>query len=177
MIKLPKLISDKIEEFLNASIKKEMDSAQIYYGMAAWLNTMGYDNGYQLFIKYGDEEIKHAHKIMDYLDNRNAKAVVPVVAKPNQEFSHCYDVIQAAYDHEVLVENNYKTLCSMAMREGDHTTYELGMFYRFIKYFSISKSTFIIRFYHLNKSSTFPSNHTYSNIAISIIYTTTTRYR
>lgn len=153
MIKLPKLISDKIEEFLNASIKKEMDSAQIYYGMAAWLNTMGYDNGYQLFIKYGDEEIKHAHKIMDYLDNRNAKAVVPVVAKPNQEFSHCYDVIQAAYDHEVVVENNYKTLCSMAMREGDHTTYELGMYFIKEQFEEIQKFLDLANVVNINKDN------------------------
>lgn len=126
MIKLPKLISDKIEEFLNSSIKKEMESATIYYGMAAWLNAKGYDNGYKLFIKYGDEEMKHAHKLMEYLDNRNCVAIVPVIAKPQQEFEMCYDLIEAAYLHEVAIENNYKTLSTMAIREGDHTTYHLA---------------------------------------------------
>ena len=106
MIKLPKLISDSIEEFLNKSIKKEMDSAQIYYGMAAWLNAKGYDNGFKLFLKYGDEETKHAQKLMDYLDNRNCTAVIPVVTKPNQAFDMCYDLIEAAYLHEVDIENN-----------------------------------------------------------------------
>ena len=127
MIKLPKLISDSIEEFLNKSIKKEMDSAQIYYGMAAWLNAKGYDNGYKLFLKYGDEEIKHSHKLMDFLDNRNCVAVIPVVTKPNQSFEMCYDLIEAAYLHEVDIENNYKQLATMAIREGDHTTHHLAL--------------------------------------------------
>lgn len=126
MIKLPKLISGSIEEFLNKSIKKEMDSAQIYYGMAAWLNAKGYDNGYKLFLKYGDEEIKHSHKLMDFLDNRNCVAVIPVVTKPNQSFEMCYDLIEAAYLHEVDIENNYKQLATMAIREGDHTTHHLA---------------------------------------------------
>jgi ferritin len=126
MITLPKLISDKVEEFLNSSIKKEMDSAQIYFGMAAWLNKVGYDNGYKLFLKYGNEEIEHAHKLMDYLDNRNGIAIVPIVSKPTQDFKDCCDLLEAAYLHEVDIENNYKTLATMCIREGDHSTYYLA---------------------------------------------------
>lgn len=129
MIKLPKLISDSLEEYLNKSIKKEMESATIYYGMAVWLNAKGYDNGYKLFLKYGDEEIKHSQKLMDYIDNRNGIAVIPVITKPSQTFEMCYDLIEAAYLHEVDIENNYKQLATMAIREGDHTTNHLALEY------------------------------------------------
>lgn len=131
MIKLEKLISGKIEEYLNASIKKEMDSAQIYYGMASWLNEYGYDNGFKLFLKYGDEEMKHAHELMEFMDNRNCKATVPVVTKPVQEFESCKEVIKAAYDHEIDIEDNYKGLSLMSIKEGDYTTFYLAQ--KFIK--------------------------------------------
>lgn len=126
MIKLQKLISGKVEEFLNASIKKEMESATIYYGMASWLNSKGYDNGYKLFIKYGDEENKHAHLLMDYLDNRNCTAVIPAINKPIQEFSTCMELIEKAYQHEVDIEDNYKQLSVVSMRESDFTTFHLA---------------------------------------------------
>ena len=151
MIKLDKLVSDKIEELLNTSIKKEYESAHMYYGMAMWLNKIGFDNGHKLFIKYGDEELTHAHKLEDYIDNRNGVAVIPVVIKPKQDYSECSDILKEAYDHEVAVENNYKTVSVAALREGDITTFnqmqwfvaeqveELSKLLRFINIVNINK--------------------------------------
>jgi ferritin len=153
MIILPKLISDKIEEFLNASIKKEMDSAQIYFGMAAWLNKVGYDNGYKLFLKYGNEEISHAHKLMDYLDNRNGIAIVPVVTKSNQTFTDCCNLIETMYLHEVDIENNYKTLATMCIREGDHTTYHLAQEYLGEQVEEIEKGLQLVNICNLNENN------------------------
>jgi ferritin len=153
MITLPKLISDKVEEFLNSSIKKEMDSAQIYFGMAAWLNKLGYDNGYKLFIKYGNEEMSHAHKLMDFLDNRNCVAVVPVIAKPNQMFTSVCDLIEKTYLHEVDIENNYKTLSTIALREGDHTTYHLAHDYIGEQVEELSKTLDLINLCNINEAN------------------------
>ena len=153
MIKLPKLISDKIEELLNTSIKKEYESAHLYYGMAAWLNKMGFDNGRNLFIKYGDEEIAHAHKLEDFLDNRNCCAVIPVVIKPKQEFSECYDVLEEAYLHEVAVENNYKFVSVTALKEGDLSTFNFIQWFVNEQIEEIEKFLTLINIYNINESN------------------------
>lgn len=150
MIKLPKLISDKTEELLNASIKKEYDSAHMYYGMAVWLNKMGFDNGYKLFTKYGDEEISHAHKLEDYIDNRNCCAIIPVTIKPKQEFSECSDILKEAYDHEVAVENNYKAISVAALREGDITTFNQMQWYISEQVEELDKFLTLINIYNIN---------------------------
>ena len=153
MIKLDKLVSDKIEELLNISIKKEYESAHIYYGMAVWLNKMGFDNGYKLFIKYGDEELLHAHKLEEYIDNRNGVAVIPVVIKPKQEFSECSDILKEAYDHEVVVENNYKALSVAALREGDITTFNQMQWFVNEQVEEIDKFLTLINIYNINKDN------------------------
>ncbi len=153
MIKLPKLISDKTEELLNSSIKKEYESAHLYYGMAVWLNKMGFDNAYKLFTLYGDEEIVHAHKLEDYIDNRNSCATIPVVIKPKQEFSECYDILEEAYMHEVAVENNYKLVGVTALKEGDLTTFNFIQWYLSEQKEEIEKLLTLINIYNINESN------------------------
>ena len=153
MIELQKLISDKIEEYLNASIKKEMESATIYYGMAVWLNKVGYDYGYELFKKFGDEELKHAKQLEEYIDNRNCTAVIPVISKPAQTFSTCKQVIETAYQHEIDIENNYKVLCTMAIREGDFTTFHLAQHFINEQVEEVDKFLSLINLININEDN------------------------
>lgn len=129
MVKIKKLISEDIEAFLNRSIKIEMDSAQIYYGMSAWLAMEGFNAGAALYRKYGDEEQTHAKKIIDYLDDRNALIQIPLVDKPSTEFKNVIDVVSKSFDHEGVVENNYKILSAKCLREGDSTTFTLAQWF------------------------------------------------
>jgi len=81
MGKLKKLISDDIESFLNKAIAHELTNSQIYLGIYSWLSDNGINNGADVYKKWSVEETTHAHKIMEYLDDKNAKILIPKMNK------------------------------------------------------------------------------------------------
>ena len=129
MKKLPVLLSDSIAAYLNKSIGVEMNSSHIYLGIASWMADNSFNAGSALYEKYSSEELKHAAKLREYIDDRNCQIVIPLVNKPDIEFAGIIEILQLTFDHEVKVENNYKLLSTMALREGDHTTYALSQWF------------------------------------------------
>lgn len=129
MKKLPILISDSIAAYLNKSIGVEMNSSHIYLGIASWMADNSFNSGAELYEKYASEELKHAAKLREYIDDRNAQIIIPLVNKPDIEFDGIIEILQLTFDHECAVEKNYKILSTMALREGDHTTYDLSQWF------------------------------------------------
>ena len=124
-----KLLVEAVETLLNKNIKYEYDSAFIYYGMSSWLASSGFLHGAKLFKKYGDEELSHAHKVTDYLIDRNCNAIIPDVTKASIEFTDVKDILLKSYDHEKQVEDNWKIVANTAFKNLDHMTYDLALWF------------------------------------------------
>lgn len=123
MGKLKKLISDDIESFLNKAVAHEYANAHIYWGAYAWLVEKGFNNAGEVYKKWGDEESNHAHKVEEFIDDRNACIIIPAVDKPSMEFKNITEILTLTFDREVGTEDLYKMLCTKSLREGDHQTY------------------------------------------------------
>lgn len=70
--KQPRL-SPEIQSLLTKQIMNEMYSCNLYKQLAGWLDDNDWTFGSKLFLKYGNEEISHADKVIDYMFERNCK--------------------------------------------------------------------------------------------------------
>ena len=121
-MKLKKLISDDIESFLNKAVAHELTNTQIYLGIYSWLADNGINNGAEVYKKWAIEESTHAHKAMEYLDDKNAKIIIPALEKSKIEYKSIDEVLLATFDREVDTDDLYKLITTKCLREGDHTT-------------------------------------------------------
>jgi len=127
-MELKKRISEEVEKLLNERIKGEYQSAYIYWAMSNWCDCYGFFKAKDKYRKYGDEEISHARKLEDYINDRNGKVVLQVIPVPQQEFKSLLDVITKSYEHEQVVTDNYTKLASAIFNTDKVTFAELQWF-------------------------------------------------
>ena len=123
------LLYTKSEELLNFRIEQEELSSWIYLSMSLWLNNEGYTNTAKLFKKYSDEERIHAEWARDYLLAMGVVPITPALSKQPSSFTSLGDILMKAWEHEILVTEQCKTLCAEALKLNDHTLYQLGQKY------------------------------------------------
>jgi len=122
-----KLISDILETELNSRIKVEMDSAQIYKAMGSWCRFNGFNNVAKFFFEHADEELTHSKKVVDYLDDKNCLAIIPVINKPNTSgYTDIMSLFTIAFKHEMDVTKSYNELASVALKNLDHDVYRFA---------------------------------------------------
>lgn len=121
-MKLKKLISDDIESFLNKAIQHELTNTHMYLGIYSWLSCNGINNGAEVYKKWATEETTHAHKVMEYLDDKNCKIVIPALEKACIEYKSIDEVLLTTFDREVSTDDLYKQIITKTLREGDHST-------------------------------------------------------
>lgn len=119
-------LSEKVLTILNVQIQKELESANLYKSMSAFLNNKGYVNASKLFTEYGKEEMSHMDKIIDYLYDRNCKVDIPGCVKPISTFNDIKDICYKALEHEMLVTSQWESIAKAAKDENDSTTFHFA---------------------------------------------------
>lgn len=125
---IPRL-SQSILDVLNAQIKNELVSSQIYRGMSCYLDDKGWPGASKYFFKIGGEELAHMDKVYNFIFDRNAKAVVPAIEAVKQEFEDIRNVIEESLVHEIQVTKQWESISQLAKTEGDNTTYQFAQWF------------------------------------------------
>lgn len=120
------ILSDNIISKLNYRIQQEEMSSRIYFGMANWLEFIGYTGAAKLWNKYSEEEKGHAKIVVDYLLDLNILPNTPELEEPQTEFKSLEQIIALSYKHEVDITNQCKELASISFKEGDFMTFVLA---------------------------------------------------
>lgn len=121
-----KLLNDKVVEALNYRVQQEEHSSRIYEQLSLWLNNHGFLNFAEIFKKYSEEEMKHAGWSKSYLLDYGVTPCLRPLPSPEMEIETLLDVLEAAYDHELLVTQQCEELASVALKEGNHVLYALA---------------------------------------------------
>lgn len=123
------MLKPKIEEALNAQIKVEAESSQVYLAMASWAETEGLGGAAQFLYKHSDEERMHMLKIVQYVNERGGKAVIPELSKPNFSYDSLTNLFQTLLDHEIAVSSDINNLVEVCLNEKDYTTHNFMQWY------------------------------------------------
>lgn len=116
------MVSEKIAKLVNEQITKEQYAAQYYLSMSAWFSARDLDGIANYFRVQSKEELMHADKMYDYLNDVGGEIVIGEIAKPPHEFSSATEIFERALEHEKLVTRSIFNILKNANDEGDFAT-------------------------------------------------------
>lgn len=115
-------IEEKMEKALNAQVNAEVASAYLYVSMAAWLDANDLPGSAHWMKVQAEEELEHAKKIYDYIDDRGGKTVFGAIAAPKSEWKDVVELFEEVLAHEQTVTSLIYDLVNLAIGTKDHAT-------------------------------------------------------
>ena len=122
-------MNKKLEQAIYTQLNFEIESAFVYVAMKNYLETQylyGFVNWFN--IQY-QEEIAHAEKFMDYLNNRGGRVEIRGFNTPKNDFSSVLEVLETALAHEQEVTRRIHELMKLAVAENDFPSITLLQWY------------------------------------------------
>lgn len=116
------MISKKIGDLINEQIAKEQYAAHYYLSMSAWFSARDLDGIANYFRIQSKEELMHADKMFDYLNDVGGDIIIGEIPKPPHEFANAIDVFEKALAHEKIVTKSIFNILKNANEEGDFAT-------------------------------------------------------
>jgi ferritin len=114
------MFSKNLEQAVNEQIKNELYSGYLYLAMAAQCDSMNL-KGFANWLKVqAREELGHAMKFYDFVNDRGGRVVFEAIDKPPVEYRSLQEMFEAVYKHEQKVTGLINKLYEMAKAENDY---------------------------------------------------------
>jgi len=116
------MLSQAMQDAINEQIKNELYSAYLYLSMAAYseaANLPGFAHWMRLQAK---EEVEHALKFFDYVNERSGRVLLGAIGQPPAEFESPTRVFEQTLEHERKVTGMIHKLYELALKEKDYPT-------------------------------------------------------
>ena len=116
------MISKRMADRITEQINKEIYSAYLYLAMSARMKEAGFKGvGNWLMIQY-HEEMFHAMKFFNYLQDQGAAVQLKQVATPDFKETAVKDLFQHVLEHEKAVTKSIHEIMALAIEEKDYAT-------------------------------------------------------
>ncbi|MBN2604524.1 MAG: ferritin, partial [Bacilli bacterium] len=115
-------MNQKLVDAINEQINYEIESAHIYLAMASYVSTLGLD-GFEnwMLIQY-QEELAHARKFINYMQERGARVAIKGFQDPQNNFDSLLDVFEKSLAHELTVTARINNLMKIAHEISDYAS-------------------------------------------------------
>jgi ferritin len=116
------MLSPKVNKALNAQIRLELFSGYSYLAMANYCDSqelLGFAKWFQV---QAHEELGHAMKFIDFVNDAGGKVELLPIEAPKNEFKSYADTFKAGLEHEKRVTSEINKLRDLALAEKDHAT-------------------------------------------------------
>jgi ferritin len=107
-------MEQKLIDAINEQINYEIESAHIYLAMASYVATLGLE-GFEnwLMVQY-EEELAHAKKFINYINERGGRALIKGFKDPQNDYESLLDVFETALQHEFSVTKRINNIMGIA---------------------------------------------------------------
>ncbi|MBL7117913.1 MAG: ferritin [Candidatus Syntrophoarchaeum sp.] len=116
------MLSEKMQEALNTQLNKETYSAYLYMSMSAYSTYIGLKGFANWFMVQYQEEMMHAMKIYDYINDQGGQVKLMAIERPLAEFKSPMDMFEKTLEHEKFITRSINELVDLAIAEKDHAT-------------------------------------------------------
>lgn len=116
------MLSKKMEKAINGQLNKEMYSAYLYMAMSAYANSRGLKGIAHWFMVQYHEEMVHAMKFYEYLQDQGNDVALEAIGKPSGSFTTALSLYEAALEHEHFITRSIYELVDGAVEEHDHAS-------------------------------------------------------
>ena len=114
------MIDKKMQDALNEQINAELYSAYLYLSMVAYFESINLPGFATWMRAQTQEEVMHAMKIYDYVNERGGRVILKSIGEPQSEWESPLAAFEAAYGHEQKVTGLINGLVNLAIEEKDH---------------------------------------------------------
>ncbi|WP_430411376.1 ferritin [Kordia sp.] len=123
------MLSKNMESALNAQIRIESESSQVYLAMASFAEVQGFEGVASFMYMHSDEERQHMLKFVKYINERGGHATISELSKPPLEYGSLKEMFQQLFDHEVKVSKSINDLVHISLQEQDYATHNFLQWY------------------------------------------------
>lgn len=116
------MISQKVQDAINAQINAEFWSAYLYLSMAQHFHAQGRSGIANWFDIQFKEEQDHAQILINYLNSRDGRVVLKAIDSVPTEWKSELDAFEATLEHEQKVTAMINDLYYIAESERDYAT-------------------------------------------------------
>ncbi len=114
------MMNEKVGQAFNEQINHEIGSAYLYLSMAAWFHTKNLDGMAGWMKQQAKEEMVHAMKFFDHINDRDGNVVLGALGKPKTEWPSPVEAWKEAYKHEQFITGKINALVKLTQTESDH---------------------------------------------------------
>ncbi len=115
-------IGGKVQDAINEQIKNELYSAYLYLSMSAHYEA-GNLKGFARWMRLqGQEELGHAVKFFDYVNDRGGRVTLQAIAQPPTTWKSSLELFKQVLEHEQKVTGMIHQLYKLATQENDYAT-------------------------------------------------------
>jgi ferritin len=123
------MLSENLLKALTRQINREIYSAYFYAAMASYAQSQGFKGAAHWFSQQVKEEIEHAQRMYDYVQQQNKRVMMEAIEAPPQDFQSIADLYKRTLEHEKKVTGLIKDLVNLARQEKDSQTEEFLQWY------------------------------------------------
>ncbi len=116
------MINKVVQDAINDQINKELFSAYLYLSMAAHFEAVTLPGFAHWMRIQAQEELGHALRFFDYLNDRSGRVQLKPVAGPQTEWKTPFEVFNQVLEHEQLVTASIHKLYEVAVKDNDYAT-------------------------------------------------------
>lgn len=113
------MLSQTVLTAMNDQIKYEFQAAFLYLSMSAYLEALDLPGAAAAMRQQSDEEMDHAMKFFDYINDRGSRVVLQALEQPQTDFASPLAAFQAALGHEQKVTGLINSIYAAAVQEKD----------------------------------------------------------
>ena len=110
------MISKRMVKALNEQITAETYSAYLYFSMSSFATSNGMKGMAHWMFVQGQEELTHAFRQFQYVNNQGEQVVMEAIAQPQAKFESPLHMFQEVFLGPVKAEENLK-LSDLSARE------------------------------------------------------------
>ncbi|OYD15866.1 ferritin [candidate division WOR-3 bacterium JGI_Cruoil_03_44_89] len=116
------MLGEKMQDALNKQLNNEIYSAYLYMSMSAYSTFIGLKGFANWFMVQYQEEMTHAMKFYDYINDQGGQVRLMALAQPMTEFESPLDMFEKTLEHEKFITKCINELVDLAISEKDHAT-------------------------------------------------------
>lgn len=118
------ILSKKLTEAFNVQVNAEMWSSNLYLSMSVYFQKEGLNGFAHWMRKQADEEMEHAHKMIDFAIDRGGDISIGMINVVPSAWGNPLEVFEHVYKHETHVSEMIDKMVDIAEMEKDHAARE-----------------------------------------------------
>ena len=116
------ILCKKLYEAINAQVNAEMWSSNLYLSMSVYFQNVGLKGFAHWMKKQADEEMEHAHKLIDYSIDRGGEVSIGQIDAVPTTWEGPIAAFEHTYNHECHVSELIDNLMNIAEEDKDHAS-------------------------------------------------------